>query len=77
MCIRYVPSLWIQFDIVNIKLYMQLDHDKKQLKCTFLSLRNIVIVHCSQIYNSYLHAIVKYIKKLGTLHIETFLATRV
>ena len=46
---------------------MQLDHDKKQLKCTFLSLRNIVIVHCSQIYNRYLHAIVKSIKKNGNI----------
>ena len=34
----------------NLTLYMKLDCGKKQFKCTFLSLRNIEIVHCSQIY---------------------------
>ena len=44
---------------LNLTLYMKLDHGKKKSKCRFKSLRNIVIVHCSQIYNWYLHAIVK------------------
>ena len=62
MYIMYVPYLLIQFKIVNLALYMQLDHGKKQLKCKLLSLHNIVIVHYPQIYNWYLHAIVKTIK---------------
>ena len=32
MCIRYVPSLRIQYNIVNLTLYIQLDRGKKQLK---------------------------------------------
>ena len=42
---------------------MELEHGQEQFKCAFssvfLSFQNVVIVHCSQIYNLYIYAIIK------------------